>query len=206
MSIVFYRATSLNMFSSVRSAFTAGCQSRLRTFTQCSCPIAANELKISSFRRQYTTNADDDENDDSGPGYEGPLPKNRLSISFAKSGGPGGQNVNNVNTKAEVRFKLDDADWIPAWVRKKLREQQANKINKDGELVISSQRTRTQKGNLDDAFEKLEEMLYAASEKPKETSEEKRSKIKHMMDRANEKRLEEKKMFKKRKDDRRVKF
>jgi peptidyl-tRNA hydrolase ICT1 len=56
--------------------------------------------------------------------------------------GPGGQNVNKVNTKAEIRFHVMTADWLPREVRKRLLEYQANKVNSNGELIITSQEQR----------------------------------------------------------------
>lgn len=43
------------------------------------------------------------------------IPLSQLSFSFARSSGPGGQNVNKVNTKVELRIKIDDSDWIPEY-------------------------------------------------------------------------------------------
>ena len=50
------------------------------------------------------------------------IPVEKLDFSYARSSGPGGQNVNKVNTKAEMRFKVDDADWIPEEVKGRLKE------------------------------------------------------------------------------------
>ena len=44
----------------------------------------------------------------------------KLTVSYTRSSGPGGQNVNKVNTKAEVRFHIDSADWLPAEAKQKL--------------------------------------------------------------------------------------
>ncbi|KAK9143387.1 hypothetical protein Syun_012787 [Stephania yunnanensis] len=85
-----------------------------------------------------------------------PAPKitlDHVSVSFARSGGPGGQNVNKVNTKEK------------------------NRINKDGEIVISSTKTRTQKGNIEDALAKLQAIIDAASYVPPPPSEEQKKKI-----------------------------
>jgi peptidyl-tRNA hydrolase ICT1 len=67
---------------------------------------------------------------------------NRLEFQYARSSGPGGQNVNKLNTKAEVRFHVETADWLPVEVRQRLTEYQSNKINKDGDLIVSSQEHR----------------------------------------------------------------
>jgi peptidyl-tRNA hydrolase ICT1 len=70
------------------------------------------------------------------------IPSNALQFNFSRSSGPGGQNVNKVNTKAEIRFHVMSANWIPQEVRKRLSEYQVGKINNDGELVITSQEQR----------------------------------------------------------------
>lgn len=50
--------------------------------------------------------------------------------------------MNKLNTKAEVRFHVSSADWLDSEVRGRLLEYQSNKVNKDGELVITSQEHR----------------------------------------------------------------
>jgi len=95
------------------------------------------------------------------------IPRERLTIRFSRAGGPGGQNVNKVETKVEIRFALTGADWIPPHARERLRELQAGSLTKDGELVISSSRHRSQAQNLEDCLEKLERMIAAASHRPR---------------------------------------
>ncbi|KAJ3126444.1 hypothetical protein HK098_007496 [Nowakowskiella sp. JEL0407] len=92
--------------------------------------------------------------------------------------GPGGQNVNKVSTKVDLRFVLNEADWIPAEVKEKIREQQFNKINKKDELLITSDRHRTQLKNIEDCFAKLEQILSEAQVVKKETSEDVLERIK----------------------------
>lgn len=70
------------------------------------------------------------------------IPMDKVQLSFVRSSGPGGQNVNKLNTKAELRFKVQEADWIPEDIRERLAEQQAAKINKEGELIITAQEHR----------------------------------------------------------------
>ena len=96
------------------------------------------------------------------------IPVEKLDFSYARSSGPGGQNVNKVNTKAEMRFKVDDADWIPEEVKGRLKEIQRANINKGGELYVSSQEYRTQKQNKLDCVDKLREMVAFAYLEPKE--------------------------------------
>jgi ribosome-associated protein len=95
------------------------------------------------------------------------IPRERLRIRFARAGGPGGQNVNKVATKAEVRFRVAEADWIPPPVRERLRILEANRINRAGELVIASDRFRTQAQNIEDCLRRLQDILAAASRRPK---------------------------------------
>ena len=54
----------------------------------------------------------------------------------------GGQNVNKVNTKAELRLHVMSANWIPDEVKKRLISQEKNKVNQDGVLVLTSQEQR----------------------------------------------------------------
>jgi len=96
------------------------------------------------------------------------IPMDKLEFAFARSSGPGGQNVNKLNTKAEIRFKVDTADWLPDAVRSRLKVYQSNKISKEGDLIITSQEHRTQAKNKDDCVQKLQEMIAEAYVEPKD--------------------------------------
>lgn len=88
------------------------------------------------------------------------IPVDKLDFNFSRSSGPGGQNVNKVNTKAELRFNVHDASWyvvtsysdqrnwhfvnrLPEDVRGRMLSLEANRINSAGELVITSQEQRS---------------------------------------------------------------
>ena len=117
------------------------------------------------FARGFTTDDDD---------WKVPhtvsIPEDLLEISFVRSSGAGGQNVNKVNTQVQIKLKLDFktcGSWIPDEVRSRLKEQQSNRINKENELVLRSQEHRTQVQNRKAAIDKLREMVLEAWPRPK---------------------------------------
>ena len=72
--------------------------------------------------------------------------------------------MNKVNTKVDLRFNVDSADWIPEEVKARLKELYATKMNNQGEIVIQSTVHRTQSDNMQDAIERLREYLKTAYE------------------------------------------
>eukprot|EP00903_Cladosiphon_okamuranus_P006707 g6546.t1 len=98
----------------------------------------------------------------------GEIPEDQLQISFTRASGAGGQNVNKVSTKVEMRFVVLEAEWLPHDVRLRLARQEKGRINNKGELVITAQDFRTQKQNRSQALQKLREMINEAWEPAKE--------------------------------------
>jgi ribosome-associated protein len=95
------------------------------------------------------------------------VPDEELHFAFARSGGPGGQNVNKVASKAVLHWNLAGNTSLPPEVKQRLRVQQANRVTTEGELVIQSQRFRDQGKNVEDCLAKLREMVLRALRTPK---------------------------------------
>jgi ribosome-associated protein len=95
------------------------------------------------------------------------VPEDEFSWTFVRSGGPGGQNVNKVASKAVLRWNVVASPSLPADIKARLQQQQRRRITGDGDLLITSQRYRDQERNRLDCLEKLAEMLRAAAAAPK---------------------------------------
>ncbi len=88
-----------------------------------------------------------------------------FSWQFARSGGPGGQNVNKLATKAVLRWWPRQSA-LPPPVLHRLLKLAHSYLTTDGELIISSQRHRTQLRNMDDCLQKLRQLIVAAVPPP----------------------------------------
>ena len=116
--------------------------------------------------------------------------------------------MNKVSTKVDMRLRLAAAAaWLAPEVLAAVRVMEKNRVNQAGELVITSQRTRSQLANVEDALEKLQEVLQAAwvSVQPVEEDPVKQRKLAKQLKRGNEKRLEAKKFSSEKKQGRRAK-
>lgn len=89
------------------------------------------------------------------------IPDAELRFSYARSSGPGGQNVNKVASKAILHWSTD-SESIPPEVRERLLQLFPTRLTNTGDFVISSDRFRDQRQNADDCRERLKEMLQAA--------------------------------------------
>jgi ribosome-associated protein len=99
---------------------------------------------------------------------KGPIiPESELHWTYARSSGPGGQNVNKVNSKAVLRWNVVQTRSIPEMVRIRFLATYQSKINHLGEVGLSSDRYRDQIRNREDCLDKLKEMLSAVWRPPK---------------------------------------
>lgn len=95
------------------------------------------------------------------------IPETDLSWTAVRSSGPGGQNVNKVSTKIELRFDLEGTLALAPPVKQRLRVLARNRLDAEGRVMIESQATRVLVRNLDDAREKLAELIRQALVPPK---------------------------------------
>ncbi|MCL2181037.1 MAG: aminoacyl-tRNA hydrolase [Treponema sp.] len=108
--------------------------------------------------------------------------------AFSRSGGPGGQNVNKVNTKVTLRLRLSNLNGLSETELEHMKQQLANRITGDGELIITSDEERSQRVNLERAYFRMEMLIVSASRIPKSRKPTKPSKA------AKERRLHTKKL------------
>ena len=86
--------------------------------------------------------------------------------SFVRSAGPGGQNVNKVNSKAVLRWPVAESASLPQAVRERFLARYGTRVTAEGDLLVTSQRYRDQGRNVEDCLAKLSEMVRAVAAPP----------------------------------------
>lgn len=94
------------------------------------------------------------------------VPPAELTWTAARSSGPGGQNVNKVASKVELRFDLPGTRVLDEMTKARLRTLAGARLDADGWVLIISQLTRDQSRNLEDARDKLRTLILRALERP----------------------------------------
>ena len=95
------------------------------------------------------------------------IPLREFHFSFSRSSGPGGQNVNKLNTKALLRWSVAGSRSLSEGVRRRLLAKYRRRITSQGDLLVTSQRFRDAGRNVADCLEKLRNMLAEVATAPK---------------------------------------
>lgn len=95
------------------------------------------------------------------------IPDSEFEWTYARSSGPGGQNVNKVSSKAVLRWNVLASPSLPPEVRARFMSRYGSRLTTEGDLLITSQRYRDQGRNVADALEKLTAMLTEIARPPK---------------------------------------
>ncbi len=99
------------------------------------------------------------------------IPEDEIEFTYVRSSGPGGQNVNKVNSKAVLRWNVLSSRVLNPATRARLFEKLGTRISGEGDLVLASDRFRDQGRNREDCLTKLRELVAAALTPPKPRKE-----------------------------------
>lgn len=95
------------------------------------------------------------------------IDEDEISLSFIRASGPGGQNVNKVSSAVQLRFDARHSPTLSDYVRRRLVEVAGSRATKDGVIVITADRYRTQEANREDAIARLVALIAKAAERKK---------------------------------------
>ena len=95
------------------------------------------------------------------------VPERALHVRAVRASGPGGQNVNKVATKVDVRVDLNAIEGLSEAARSRLRTLCRHRLDADGRLMVSSQAERNQARNLEDALDRVRALVAAALREPR---------------------------------------
>lgn len=95
------------------------------------------------------------------------IPAQDLSVRFVRSSGPGGQNVNKVATKVELRLELKRTEALSSGQKARLAERYPSQVTRDGQLVLTGDEHRSQVMNLEAARKRMREMILQVRRPPR---------------------------------------
>ena len=94
------------------------------------------------------------------------IDEREIDESFVRASGPGGQNVNKLSTAVQLRFDVRASPSLPPDVRARLERLAGSRLTRDGVIVITAQRHRTQARNRQDAHDRLIDLIRRAATPP----------------------------------------
>jgi ribosome-associated protein len=95
------------------------------------------------------------------------IPEGELQFSYSRSSGPGGQNVNKVNSKVQLRWNPASSTSFPAEIRQRLLARYSTRLTADGDLLFTSDETRDRRRNQELCLEKLRQLVLSVARPPK---------------------------------------
>lgn len=120
-----------------------------------------------------------------------------VQFSASRSSGPGGQNVNKVNTKIELRFSVQQSAVLDENQKQLIVSKLKNRINNQGEMLLTSSAERTQWKNREKATQKFLELIEKALTKPRKRKQTKPTEASRLKRIENKKKQAQKKLFRK---------
>jgi ribosome-associated protein len=102
-----------------------------------------------------------------GDGQRVAVPAGEYTLSYVRSPGPGGQNVNKVSSACELRFDVGMTSLLNDAGKQRLRALAGRRLTQNDKIVLEAHRHRSQEANRRDAIERLEELIIKAMRAPK---------------------------------------